>query len=293
MNRRFISVLMFAFVVAGGASMLLYKLVIGRVSTNAPAITSSILVASKNLDLGSVIGDADLRVAAWQGSVPQGAIVKAADVIGRGITAPIYANEPVTASRLGDKGAGGGLAATIPPGMRAVAIRVNEIVGVAGFVVAGTHVDVLVSGNSADPGGVSGNATRTLLQNISVLSAGQDFKKDTEGKPVTVQVVNLLVTPEQAEMLSLAGSQMTVQLVLRNPLDTNDCRPYRLYRWRASFGGQPTPVAHGLQVSRSLAVKRPLVIVMPAQAPMPEAPKMEIISGSIRTEVKLRRTEDR
>ena len=100
--------------------------------------------------------------------------------LGRGVSAPIYANEPATESRLGEKGAGGGLAATIPPGMRAVAIRVNEIVGVAGFVVAGTHVDVLVSGNSGDAASVAGgNSTRTLLQNISVLSAGQDFKKDT------------------------------------------------------------------------------------------------------------------
>ena len=295
MNRRFISVLMFAFVVAGGASMLLYKLVIGRVSTNAPAITSSILVATKNLDLGSVIDAADLRVAAWPGTVPQGAVVKLADAIGRGITAPIYANEPVTESRLGEKGAGGGLAATIPPGMRAVAIRVNEIVGVAGFVVAGTHVDVLVSGNSGEsPGTSGGNATRTLLQNISVLSAGQDFKKDTEGKPITVQVVNLLVTPEQAEMLSLAGSQMTVQLVLRNPLDTT-VTAIPAVSLASIFGGQPAPATHGLQVSHSLAVKRPPVAVTPPQspAPPPGVPTMEIISGSNRTEVKLHKTGDR
>jgi pilus assembly protein CpaB len=295
MNRRFISVLMFAFVVAGGASMLLYKLVIGRVTTNAPAVTSSLLVATKNLDLGSVVDAADLRVVAWPGTVPQGAVVKLADAIGRGITAPIYANEPVTESRLGEKGAGGGLAATIPPGMRAVAIRVNEIVGLAGFVVAGTHVDVLVSGNSGEPSGASGsNSTRTLLQNVSVLSAGQDFKKDTEGKPITVQVVNLLVTPEQAEMLSLAGNQMTVQLVLRNPLDTTVAAipPVSL---ASIFAGQAPPATRVPQVSHSLAVKRSSVAVMPALAPPlpPEAPKMEIISGSNRTEVKLHRTEDR
>ena len=295
MNRRFISVLVFAFVVAGGASMLLYKLVIGRVSTNAPAVTSSILVAAKNLDLGSVISEADLRVTAWPGTVPQGAIVKLADAIGRGITAPIYANEPVTESRLGEKGAGGGLAATIPPGMRAVAIRVNEIVGVAGFVVAGTHVDVLVSGNSGEsPASSGGNATRTLLQNISVLSAGQDFKKDTEGKPVSVQVVNLLVTPEQAEMLSLAGSQMTVQLVLRNPLDTAVATipPVSL---ASIFSGQTPVLTRSMPVSHSLPVKRPPATVSPAPvpAPLPDVPQMEIISGSNRTEIKLHRTEVR
>src|SRR5580698_6985907 len=104
MNRRFISVLMFAFIVAAGASMVLYKLVIGHVSTSAPAATSSILVATKNLELGAVIGDADLRSTAWPGTVPDGAIVKLADAVGRGITAPIYANEPITESRLGAKG---------------------------------------------------------------------------------------------------------------------------------------------------------------------------------------------
>src|SRR5579863_5486921 len=188
MNRRFISVLLFAFVVAGGASMVLYKLVIGRINTSAPAPTSSILVATKNLDLGALIEPGDVRVAVWPGTPPQGAILKAADALGRGVAASIYANEPLTESRLEAPGAGGGLAATIPKGMRAVAIRVNEIVGVAGFVVTGSHVDVLVSGNS--PGGASaGSVTQTLLQNISVLSAGQDFKKDNEGKPVTVQVV--------------------------------------------------------------------------------------------------------
>ena len=111
------------------------------------------------------------------------------------------------------------MAAMIPPGMRAVAVRVNEVVGVAGFVVPGTHVDVLISGNTPGASGSQGTLTQTLLQNIEVLSAGQDFKKDAEGKPITVQVVNMLVTPTQAEQLSLASSQTTIQLVLRNPLD--------------------------------------------------------------------------
>jgi pilus assembly protein CpaB len=283
---------MFAFVVAGGASFVLYKLVIGRMRTNAPAATSSILVATKNLEMGTVIGDTDLRVAAWPGTVPEGAIVKMADALGRGISAPIYANEPVTESRLGVKGAGGGLAATIPPGMRAVAIRVNEIVGVAGFVVAGTHVDVLVSGNPAEaPSGSSGNSTRTLLQNISVLSAGQDFKKDSEGKPASVQVVNLLVTPEQAEMLSLAGSQMTLQLVLRNPLDTA-VTPIPGVTLASIFSGQPLAVLHSPQVSpsRPLAFRPTAAPVVAPPAPPAELPRMEIIAGSQRTEIKVQRT---
>ena len=105
--------------------------------------------------------------------------------------------------------------------MRAVAIRVNDVAGVAGFVTPGMRVDVLISGapGATNTSAALGMQSKTMLQNLEVLSAGQDFKKDAEGKPITVQVVNLLVTPEQAEMLSLASTQTTIQLVLRNPLD--------------------------------------------------------------------------
>jgi pilus assembly protein CpaB len=142
--------------------------------------------------------------------------------VGRGVLASIYRDEIVLESRLAAKGAGAGLAAMIPPGMRAAAVRVNEVVGVAGFAVPGMRVDVLISGN---PPGEGGSVTRTLLQNIAVLSAGQKFQKDAEGKPVAAQVVNLLVTPEQAEVLGLASHQATIQLVLRNPMDAREAHP--------------------------------------------------------------------
>jgi pilus assembly protein CpaB len=132
----------------------------------------------------------------------------------------MYQGEPVFESRLAPAGSGGGLAATIPDGMRACAVKVDQVVGVAGFVVPGMHVDVLVNG--VPPGQTSttdGAITRTVLQNIAVLSAGTDIQKDAEGKPQQVQVVNLLVTPEQAQTLSLAAN-LKIQLVLRNPLDT-------------------------------------------------------------------------
>ena len=107
--------------------------------------------------------------------------------------------------------------------MRACAVKVDEVVGVSGFVIPGMRVDVLVSGipPSASGGNNTGTMeTQTLLQNIEVLSAGTDIAKDAEGKPQQVQVVNLLVTPEQAESLSLASNSLKIQLVLRNPLDT-------------------------------------------------------------------------
>jgi pilus assembly protein CpaB len=176
-----------------------------------------LVVAAKDLEIGRVLKEEDVRVADWPGGVPLGAVVKVQDLVGRGVIAPIYDKEPVLETRLAARGAGGGLASMIPPGMRAVAIHVSEVAGVAGFVTPGTRVDVLISGS---PGNSTvGTMTKTMLQNMEVLSAGQDFKKDAEGKPVLVQVVNLLVTPEQAEMLSLASTQTSIQLVLRNPLD--------------------------------------------------------------------------
>jgi pilus assembly protein CpaB len=140
--------------------------------------------------------------------------------VGRGVISEIFQGEPILESRLAGIGSGGGLAPTIPQGMRACAVRVDEVVGVAGFVIPGSRVDVLVSGTPPGGNGSEGIETQTLLQNIQVLSAGQDIAKDNEGKPQQVQVVNLLVTPEQAETLSLVSNTLKIQLVLRNPLDT-------------------------------------------------------------------------
>jgi pilus assembly protein CpaB len=218
MNRRFVGVLIFAFVVALGFSTVFYRLLVHQSQTTSAARTTvRLALATKDLEVGAILRDADVKIEDWPGAVPAGATARPQDLVGRGVTTTIYAREPIIDSRLAPKGAGGGLAAMIPQGMRAVAVRVNEVVGVAGFVVPGMHVDVLISGNS--PGGNLGTLTKTMLQNIEVLSAGQDFKKDAEGKPVMVQVVNLLVTPEQAEQLSLASNQTTIQLILRNPLD--------------------------------------------------------------------------
>jgi pilus assembly protein CpaB len=171
--------------------------------------------------LGTVLAQSDLSTVSFTGTVPKGAIVNPASAIGRGVVSDIYQGEPILESRLAAPGSGGGLAATIPDGMRACAVAVNEIIGVAGFVTPGMRVDVLVSGNPPNaPGGREDTLTTTILQNIQVLSAGTDIQKDAEGKPQQVQVVTLLVTPDQAQTLSLASSQLKIQLVLRNPLDT-------------------------------------------------------------------------
>ena len=219
MSKRLISVLIFAFVVSAGASLLLYRLVSSRMSATATPATTQIIVAARTLPVGTMIGDMDVKLGAWSGALPAQALSRKEDVVGRGVIQNIVEGLPVVESYLAAKGAGAGLAAIIPPGMRAVAVRVNEVVGVAGFVVPGMRVDILVMGTPPGSSGGVGTVSKTLLQNIEVLSAGQNIEKDAQGKPVTVQVVNLLVTLEQAEIISLASNDMRIQLVLRNPLD--------------------------------------------------------------------------
>lgn len=219
MNKRFVSVLIFALVVSGVASYLVYRLTASRLAQPAKPATTLVFVASRNLPVGTLIRDPDLKQVEWAGPVPANAILKREDIVGRGVVSNIYQDEPILETRLAPKGAGAGLAATIPPGMRAVAVRVNEVVGVGGFVVPGMRVDVIVSGNPPGAPSNIGTIARTVLQNIEVLSAGQNIQKDAEGKPVSVPVVNLLVTPEQAEILTLAGNEGKIQLVLRNAGD--------------------------------------------------------------------------
>lgn len=290
MNQRFISVLVFAFVVAGCASLLLYRLTLSHSSTQAAPTTAKALVAAHNLELGAIIKDTDVKDAPWSGPLPPNAVLKREDIVGRGVTTAVYEGEPILENRLAPKGAGGGLAAMIPAGMRAVAVRVNDVVGVAGFVVPGMRVDVLISGNPPGPtGGTEGSLTRTLLQNIEVLSAGQDFKKDNEGKPVGAGVVNLLVTPEQAEMLSLASNQTTIQLVLRNPLDTQVAKtPGTAVVQLFKINGPKKAAEPGR------ARPKPKPAPLPVAQAAPPAPPfvMEVLNGNKRTEAKFNATPE-
>lgn len=225
MNRRILVILLSAFVVAAGCSYIVFRLVGHRLGA-AQAKTTRVVAAATDIKLGSVLRSVDLTTIEIAGALPEGAILNPKDAIGRGVISNLYLGEPILQSRLAAPGSGGGLAATIPDGMRACAVKVDEVVGVAGFATPGMRVDVLISGNP--PGTVNtsaGSVVKTLLQNIEVLSAGTDIQRDAEGKPKQVQVVNLLVTPQQAELLSLAGNETKIQLVLRNPLDTKLAQP--------------------------------------------------------------------
>jgi pilus assembly protein CpaB len=222
MNRRLVTILLAAFVVAALCSVLVYRLVGMRIAAAKPQPSTRVVAAARDIKIGTVLSAPDLTTIQIMGTVPKSAILDAKNAIGRGVTSTIYTGEPILDDRLAPMGSGGGLAATIKDGMRAIAVRVDQVVGVAGFVLPGMRVDVLISGvpPNANQGGSNNTQVRTVLQNIEVLSAGTDIQKDAEGKPQQVQVVNLLVTPEQAQVLALASNETRIQLVLRNPLDT-------------------------------------------------------------------------
>jgi pilus assembly protein CpaB len=242
MNRRLLIILLSAFVIAAICTYIVWRMVGAKMNVAKPQATTSIVAAAKDLKIGMILAPTDLTSIQVVGSVPPGAILDKKNAIGRGVIANIYSGEAILDSRLAPLGSGGGLAATIKEGMRACAIRVDEVVGVAGFVTPGMRVDVLVSGVPPTQNGSSQETTqtKTILQNIEVLSAGQDIQKDAEGKPQSVQVVNLLVTPEQAQILALASNQMKIQLVLRNPLDTSTVAVPET-AMTTLFGGQKPP----------------------------------------------------
>jgi len=227
MNRRLLTILLIAFCIAAACTFLVYKLVGSRVTeTHAPA-TTRLVAAKTDIKLGTLLTADNLSTVEVAGTPPPGAILAKNQntLLGRGVISDLYQGEPILDSRLSAPGSGGGLAPAIPLGMRACAVKVDDVVDVSGFVTPGMRVDVLISGV---PPGTQANAaqdtqSRTLLQNLKVLSAGTEYQKDKEeGKAKLVQTVNLLVTPEQAEMLSLASNQVKIQLVLRNPLDTKE-----------------------------------------------------------------------
>ncbi len=282
MNRRLTAILLTAFVVAIACSYLVFRIVGNRLGAPRHQVTR-VVAAARDIKLGSVLSSADLTTIEIAGTLPQGAILKTADAIGRGVLSDLYLGEPILNSRLAAPGSGGGLAATIPDGMRACAVKVDDVVGVAGFATPGMRVDVLISGNP--PGTTNtaqGSQVRTLLQNIQVLSAGTDIQRDAEGKPQQVQVVNLLVTPQQAEALSLASNQTKIQLVLRNPLDTK----------LAETPGTGLAHLYG-QDNVPIGSPRPAHMVRRRSAPATRVYLIEVFNGSKKTETKFASHEEK
>jgi pilus assembly protein CpaB len=249
-----------------------------RIAAAKPQPSTRVVAAATDIKIGTVLSAPDLTTVQIMGTPPKNAILDAKNAIGRGVTSSLYAGEPILENRLAPVGSGGGLAATIKDGMRAIAVRVDQVVGVAGFVLPGMRVDVLISGTppTTNGGGGGNNNTqvRTVLQNIEVLSAGTDIQKDAEGKPQQVQVVNLLVTPEQAQVMALASNETRIQLVLRNPLDTK-VAPVQGTAMTNLFLDQNAPASKPKLTGRVTAPKQ-----------KPEMFTVTVINGNTKTEDK-------
>jgi pilus assembly protein CpaB len=216
-------VLVLALTSGGLAAMLALRYLRQQASplTRREAQAGKIVLAAKPLGVGMTIQDADVKLIDWPGGVmPVGFIGSVKEAVGRGVITPIAENEPLLAAKLSTKDAGAGLQVAIRDGMRALSVRVDEVVGVAGFVLPGTRVDVLITLNPNAALNRPESISRTILQNIQVLASGQVTQPDQDGKPIKVSVVTLLVTPDQAELLTLAAQEGRIQMTLRNTLDT-------------------------------------------------------------------------
>jgi pilus assembly protein CpaB len=241
----------------------------GAPATSIP--TSAVIVAAHDLQIGAELRHEDLRAIQWpSNAVPSGAFGKPEDLIGRGIIQPVMTNEVFLPTKLASKEAGAGLPPIIPEGYRALSVRVNDVVGVAGYVLPGTRVDVVATVNPTQH--QPDVTSKVILTNVQVLAAGTKIEQDDKNKPIQVSVVTLLVNPDEAEKLTLASTEGKIQLALRNPLDKTAPQTYGIKP--AVLMGTGAPVRRVASAGR-----RPQPQVAPAPEP---APTVEIIRGDKR-----------
>ena len=256
LNRRLTSAFIVALVISGIFTYWLSQKY-AKKGPAAPAAKSQYVAASANLEAGQAIKAENLRMVDWPANVPlAGAFAAPQPLIGRIIMYPLSAGEPILERQLASPGSGLGLTIKIPDGMRAISLRSDEVVGVAGFLLPGTHVDVLVT--MKPPNGDT--ITNTVLQDVQVLASGQKIEPDPEGKPVTATVVTLLVKPDDAEKVDLAATQGIVHFVLRNGVDREQRKSVPILF--SELAGVPTkPVAVGGPiVHKEAPARKPYVV---------------------------------
>jgi pilus assembly protein CpaB len=279
MNRaRILIVLLVAVLVGGVLSYAVYNFLQNRPVTVVKTPEKTVVVAAGSLTLGTLLKDEHLKFVSWPATnLPPGYFERKEELVSRGLIQPMVENEPILESKLAPKGTGAGLPPAIPKGMRAVSIRANEIIGVAGYVTVGTRVDVVLTATTP---GAQESITKIVLQNVEVASAGQVIQKDPEGKPQTVTVVTLFVTPEDLEKLTSASSNGTFQLALRHPLDLDEAKTKGIQLTQLIRGGAPLPAPSVVRAPRRV----PQVVAAPP--PVAPATNIEVIKGEQRSTVK-------
>lgn len=243
------------------------------------ATRHTVVVSQPSIPVGTLLTRDMVTLVPWPEASPvAGGFSNVDEVVGRGVTSSLVQNEPVTESKLAPREAGGGLPPSIPAGMRAMAVRVNDVIGVAGFTVPGTRVDVVVTVR-----GQNQTTSRVVLENVQVLTAGTMYDQDKarDGNAIPAAVVTLLVTPRDAERLALAQTEGQIVLALRNPLDVQpvETNGVRL----ASLMGAPDPPP-----VRTVVQGRPRVVAPPPPPPPPRPYTVESIRGAQRAQETLK-----
>jgi pilus assembly protein CpaB len=278
MNRsvRAVVVVMIALIAASIATYAVYQAIQRMPVREVEVASQPVVVAAKTLPMGALVTANDVKLAAWPTKSPvAGGFGRVEDVVGRGLLSAVSENEPVTETKLAPRESGAGLPPVIPVGMRAISVKVNEVIGVAGFVVPGTHVDVV-----ATVGFQNESRTRTVVSNLQVLASGTryDQQEAKEGKPVPTTVVTLLATPEDAEKVTLASSDGKILLVLRNPLDTVPTKTGGVRMTSLMESPSDPPIERTIKGRRVVVAAPP-----PPPPPLPPAPYMvETIRGAKR-----------
>lgn len=276
MNRRnrALIVVALAVVLASLASFGVYRAIQQIPVREVPIATRFQVVAKDPIQVGAMLASPQLALVAWPEDNPiQGGFTRVEDVAGRGLIAPVVPNEPITESKLAPREAGAGLPPLIPAGMRAVSVKVNDVIGVAGFTVPGSRVDVVVTMRLGQE-----SMSRLVVSNIQVVAAGTKIEqeKSASGQAIPTTVVTLLVTPQDAERIALAQNDGQIMLALRNPLDVLPTETTGVRQ--ASLLGAPSgpPV-------RQVVQGRPRMVA-PTPPPAPRPYTVETIRGAKRTE---------
>jgi pilus assembly protein CpaB len=272
-----------AVVTASAASASVYR-AIRRIPVREVEVARSYVVfASRALAIGTRVSAADVKLVGWPAKSPlAGAFTRIDDIVGRGLVTAVAENEPITEVKLAPREAGAGLSPTIPAGMRAIAVKVNEVIGVAGFVVPGARVDVVATVRRSDDA-----VSKVLVSNVQVLTAGtryeQERAKDAK-TPIPSTVVTLVVTPEQAERIALASAEGQLTLTLRNPLDGGDADSAGASLMRLVDDRAPRVVSTTGSAAPKPAVAKAAVAAPKPVAVDPAIYKVEAIRAGKRTE---------
>jgi pilus assembly protein CpaB len=223
-----------------------------------------VVVAANDIQVGSRLEDRDIRLVSFpQSNIPPGAFTRKSQALNRGVVLPISKGEFILPNKLAAQNAGAGLPSLIPPGMRAVSVRVNDVVSVAGFVQPGTRVDVLATSSSGNE-----RQTSTVLENVAVIAVGKSLDRGTGGETPTAPpapVITLLVSPDDAQKLALVSQEGRIQLSLRNPLDTRTggvgaTRASSLYPGATPAAADPKPKVHKVTLKVPIASPQPYTV---------------------------------